>query len=67
VLPPNSMRPVRGPWPAVMKNGRVYVHTMHNQAARAANGGAFGPVDEYGFVILDSSGILIDAIWTTKR
>jgi hypothetical protein len=50
-----------------MKNGRVYVHTMHNQAARAANGGAFGPVDEYGFVILDSSGILIDAIWTTKR
>jgi len=57
------MRPIQGPWAAVMKNGKVYVHTMHNQAAAVANGGLFGPVDRTGMVLLDSSGAVIDAVW----
>jgi hypothetical protein len=57
------MRPVAGKWPAVMKGGKVYVHAMHNQAALAANGGVFGPVDRTGFVSLDGNGMVIDAVW----
>ena len=63
VLPPHSMRPMQGVWAAVEKNGVVYVHYMHNQAATAANGGVFGPVDRTGMVTLDASGIVINAVW----
>jgi RHS repeat-associated protein len=59
VLPPNSMRPVAGTWAAVEKNGIVYVHYMHNQAATAANGGVFGPVNRSGMATLDSSGRVV--------
>jgi hypothetical protein len=50
-------------WAAVMKNGTVYVHYMHNLASTAANGGVFGPVDRTGMVTLDASGIVINATW----
>jgi len=50
-------------WAAVMKGGRVYVHYMHNQAAAAANAGAFGPVDRTGMVTLDATGTVVDAVW----
>jgi hypothetical protein len=46
-----------------MKDGVVYVHYMHNQAATAANQGVFGPVDRTGMVKLDATGRVIQAVW----
>ncbi|MGH7135043.1 MAG: hypothetical protein ACREHD_04840, partial [Pirellulales bacterium] len=63
VLPANSMRPVAGAWAAVEKNGTVFVHYMHNQAAAMANGGVFGPVSSSGIAWLDGLGKVIRAIW----
>jgi hypothetical protein len=46
-----------------MKDGKVYVHYMHNQAATAANGGVFGPVERTGMAIVDAAGMVINVVW----
>ncbi len=65
VLPPGTtnFRPITGKWPAIMKHGKVYVHRMHAEANKMANGGVLGSEDAYGFVELDSTGKVIDASW----
>ena len=65
VFPPNSPRTARL-WPAIMKNGRVYVGRFHVDAVKAANGGALGPFDEYGMVRVDGTGTVIEATWVTQ-
>jgi hypothetical protein len=47
-----------------MKDGNVYVHRMHIEANKMANGGAVGPEDAYGFVELDANGQVISASWS---
>jgi hypothetical protein len=64
-VPPNAtkFRPLEGKWAAVMKNGKVYVHHMHVEATKMANGGKLGPTDRYGMVDLDCNGVVIGASW----
>jgi len=56
-------RPIAGKWPAIMKDGRVYVHSFHLEANKMANGGVIGPEDAYGFVELDAAGTVISVSW----
>lgn len=46
-----------------MKDGKVYVHRMHVEANKLANGGVLGPEDAYGFVELDATGKVIRVSW----
>lgn len=65
VVPPGTtnFRPIAGKWPAIMKDGIVYVHRMHVEANKLANGGVIGPEDAYGFVELDATGKVISVSW----
>jgi hypothetical protein len=56
---------VAGKWPAVVKNGIVYVHRFHLEANKLANGGAIGPVDADGWVELDANGIVLGSWWSS--
>jgi hypothetical protein len=44
-----------------MKDGKVYTHYHHAAASEAAGCGA--NVDQYGFVVLDSNGTVVDVHW----
>ncbi|MFN7289727.1 MAG: polymorphic toxin-type HINT domain-containing protein [Pirellula sp.] len=57
------MRPVAGAWPAVMKNGDVYVHYMHVAANQVANGGMVGAVARSGWAWLDDMGNVVKVMW----
>ena len=67
VVPPgiSNVRSIAGKWPAIMKDGKVYVHRMHFEANRLANGGVIGPKDAYVFVELDLSGKVISVSWSS--
>lgn len=56
-------RPVAGKWPAILKDGRVYVHRFHLEANKMANGGVIGPEDGNGFVEPDAAGTVIATSW----
>jgi hypothetical protein len=56
-------RPVAGKWPAIMKDGKVYVHRFHVEANKMANGGLIGPEDFYGMAELDAAGNVIGVSW----
>jgi hypothetical protein len=66
VLPPGIAqmgRSVAGKWPAIRKDGIVYVHRFHIEANKMANGGVLGPEDAAGMVELDASGTVIGVSW----
>lgn len=66
VLPPTWTqlgRAVASKWPAIMKDGKVYVHHFHTEANKMANNGVIGPEDYYGLVELDAAGIVIGVSW----
>lgn len=63
LLPANTMREVAGPWPAVMKDGQVFVHYMHIAANQSANGGKIGAVSQNGWVWLNNLGIVNKVKW----
>ena len=66
VLPPHVAlmgRPVAGKWPAIMKDGKVYVHRFHLEANKMANGGVMGSEDFYRMGGLDHAGIVISVSW----
>ena len=54
-------------WPAVMKDGKVYVHRFHTEATKAANSGKLGPIDADGWVERDDAGNVIDSWWTWTK
>ena len=56
-------RPIAGKWPAIIKDGKVYVDRFHVGANKMANGGVIGPEDAYGMVELDASGTVINVSW----
>lgn len=56
-------RPIEGEWPAIMKDGKVYVDRFHSLANKRANGGVIGPEDAYGSVTLDKFGNVIGVSW----
>ncbi len=68
-LPPNigNMvnvgRPIKGVWPAIMKDGIVYVDRFHIFANRRANGGVIGREDAYGSATLNEFGEVIGVSW----
>ncbi|MBX3420950.1 MAG: hypothetical protein KF752_05260 [Pirellulaceae bacterium] len=57
------MRPIAGAWPAVIKEGTVYVHYMHIAANQLANGGRLGAISHSGWVWLDDLGNVIKVLW----
>ncbi|MEZ6128155.1 MAG: hypothetical protein R3C59_05710 [Planctomycetaceae bacterium] len=59
---PTGMNP-QGTWPAIMKDGKVYVHHFHNLANKMANGGTLGSEDLYGFALLDVLGKVLKVVW----
>lgn len=56
-------RPIKGQWPAIMKDGKVYVDQFHSFANKRANGGIIGPEDAYGMATLDEFGTVISVSW----
>jgi hypothetical protein len=66
VFPPHLVRTgqgIAGKWPAIMKDGKVYVNRFHIEANEMANGGVVGPEDFYGMAELDAAGIVVSVSW----
>ena len=63
VVPALTRRTIAGPWPAVFKNGEVFVHYMHATANMAANSGRIGRIAESGWAWLDDLGTVVKVVW----